>query len=121
MADESPDEIPDWKKNLSNLLNNLSNILKPIPSATFLILIATISLIGKNWNGLLDHLEENSYARGLITYLFAVVIIGVVIIIILFIFTADFTQESKERFSHAKDVLSLLLGIFGTIIGYYFG
>ena len=27
----------------------------------------------------------------------------------------------KERFDRGKEVLSLLIGIFGTIIGFYFG
>ena len=34
---------------------------------------------------------------------------------------AQQTDPAKEQFERGKEVLSLLLGVFGTIVGYYFG
>ncbi len=60
------------------------------------------------------------YARGMITLLFAV---GTVMIALLLTLSAIFLtgDDAKERFDRGKEVLSLLIGIFGTIIGFYFG
>jgi hypothetical protein len=56
------------------------------------------------------------FARGLITYLFAVVTIGTAVVLVL----SALLGTSKERFDHGKEVLGLLLGVFGTIVGFYF-
>ena len=64
------------------------------------------------------------YARGLITLTFCV---GVMIIAVVLILTAvlrdpdDNQARAEERFNRAKEVLTLLIGVFGTIIGFYFG
>jgi hypothetical protein len=62
------------------------------------------------------------FARGVITFLFAIGTIGSALIIILSIFTSERSlEESKERFYRAKEILTILIGILGAIVGYYFG
>ena len=67
-----------------------------------------------------EHIEKVEYARGMITLLFAT---GTIVIAILMTFCAIFSTDNiaKERFDRGKEILSLLIGIFGTILGFYFG
>ena len=57
-------------------------------------------------------------ARILITFLVAVSTVAIAFLAIL---TAMVIREYKERFALAKEVLTLLVGILGTIVGFYFG
>ncbi len=59
-------------------------------------------------------------ARGLITFLFSFSTVAIFLIIVICIFFYS-PSELKERIDHAKDILSLIIGIFGTILGFYFG
>ena len=56
------------------------------------------------------------FARGLITYLFAVVTIGTAVVLVL----SALLGTDKEKFDRGKEVLGLLLGVFGTMVGFYF-
>jgi hypothetical protein len=65
-------------------------------------------------------IRDIEYARGFITVLFGVGTIGIALILILSaVFLTD--ERAKERFDRGKEILSLLLGIFGTIVGFYYG
>ncbi len=57
-------------------------------------------------------------ARVLITFLVAVATVAIAFLAIL---TAMMLREYKERFALAKEVLTILVGILGTIVGFYFG
>lgn len=57
-------------------------------------------------------------SRDLITFLVAV---GSIAIAFLAVLTAMIIREHKERFPLAKDVLTAIIGILGTIVGFYFG
>mgnify|MGYP001206689760 CR=1 FL=1 len=59
-------------------------------------------------------------ARGFITVLFGVGTIAIAVIVTLSgVFLTG--EEAKERFARGKEVLGLVLGIFGTIVGFYYG
>ncbi|MEM6468060.1 MAG: hypothetical protein AAF802_00720 [Planctomycetota bacterium] len=61
-------------------------------------------------------------ARGLITVLFGVGTVAISITLFLSsLITLDSDVTFKERFSMAKEVLTVMIGIFGTIVGFYFG
>lgn len=64
--------------------------------------------------------EPMDFARGLITVLFATGTIGIAFILTA---TAVLASDVKfdERFGRAKEILTILIGIFGTILGFYFG
>ncbi len=60
------------------------------------------------------------FARGMITLLFSV---GTIVIALILTLAALFQTDeyAKERFTRAKEILNLLIGVFGTIVGFYFG
>jgi hypothetical protein len=71
---------------------------------------------------MLDRLARPEQARGLITFLFAVATVGIALVIVLAVFlSTGGKEEVSERFQMGKDVLALLMGVFGTILGFYFG
>ena len=71
--------------------------------------------------GVLRDMSRPEYARGLITFLFAVVTIGSALLLIVAGLIGAGDEVSERKFQRGKEVLSLLLGVFGTIVGYYFG
>jgi hypothetical protein len=100
--------------------------LNPIVAIAFAMLMAIVLLIGATTLGLdkglvLAHMGQVEFARGLITYLFAVVTIGTAVVLVVSALTADETPANERRFERGKEILSLLLGVFGTIVGFYFG
>ena len=71
---------------------------------------------------MLDRLARPEQARGLITFLFAVATVGIALVIVLAVFLSTGAKdEVSERFAMGKDVLAVLMGVFGTILGFYFG
>jgi hypothetical protein len=100
-------------------------LLVPVVFIALLILGGTFTLIGAAIlgvdSGVLSHMADSRFARGLITYLFATVTIGTAILLIVAALTSPVTKEEERRFERGKEVLSLLLGLFGTIVGFYFG
>lgn len=116
-----------WRAISRAIAGAIAALGQPIPLFALMILGSVIFLIGANlvgWDkgGVLDKLKDGEYARGLITYLFAVGTIGAVVILILAALTGSgATEERDARFDKAKEIFSLLIGIFGTIIGFYFG
>lgn len=98
----------------------------PIVAIAFAMLMAIVLLIGATTLGLdrgrvLTRMGQVEFARGLITYLFAVVTIGTAVVLVVSALTADETPANERRFERGKEILSLLLGVFGTIVGFYFG
>jgi hypothetical protein len=91
--------------------------------------VAVLALIGLGlaaaivW-GLFKHdsivreLANADLARGVITFIFAVGTIGIALLLT---FGALVGKNTVEEFTKAKEVLTLLMGVFGTILGFYFG
>ena len=74
---------------------------------------------GENGEPLLTRLAKVEVARGLITFVFVVGVIALALIIV----TANVTANDGEgqRFERSKEILTSLIAIVGTILGYYFG
>jgi hypothetical protein len=71
---------------------------------------------------MLAALARPEEARGLITFLFGVATVGIALVIVLAVFLSTGSKEEiAERFRMGKDVLAVLIGVLGTIIGFYFG
>lgn len=72
--------------------------------------------------GLLEFLSSISGARGLITFLIAIGTIAIAVILTLasVIMEASDTEALKERLSKGKEILTVLVGVLGTIVGFYF-
>ncbi|MGT2445912.1 hypothetical protein ACU4I5_26970 (plasmid) [Ensifer adhaerens] len=68
----------------------------------------------------LPSIAKPENARGLITFLFAFSTIAIIIIVA--ISTLYMKREEVEfRFQSAKDLITILIGVLGTILGFYFG
>lgn len=99
-------------------------ILHPVNVIAAMIVLAVISLIflaivGLDTGNVLKSLAEHDFARGLITYLFAVGTIGLAVLLVVGAMLGG--DEMANRFARGKEVLALLLGIFGTMVGFYYG
>jgi len=98
----------------------------PIVVIAMMIVVSVIALIGAavigiDRGGVLSAMARSEFARGLITYLFAVVTIGTAVVLVLAALLSAGDDISEKRFQHGKEILSLLLGVFGTMVGFYFG
>ena len=107
-------------------MSDNSNWKHPAFIISLLLIVGVFLLIGAavldiDEGKVLKNMADSSFARGLITYLFAIVTIGTAIVIVVSVLTSDFDEKNQKKFENAKDVLSLLLGVFGVIVGFYFG
>jgi hypothetical protein len=66
----------------------------------------------------LKDLAEPSNARGIITFIISISAIGVALILILY---SLFGTQKSEQYRQAREVYVGLMGILGTIVGFYFG
>ena len=69
------------------------------------------------YSGMLANMQSPEYARGVITYLYAVVTIGTAVVLVV----SALLGSDKVRQDDGRQILALLLGVFGTIVGFYFG
>jgi hypothetical protein len=96
-------------------------LMDPASLISLLILLGVLFLLGMaildlDKGRVLVGMGKVSFARGLITYLFAVVTIGTAVVLVL----SALLGSEKEKFDRGKEVLGLLLGVFGTMVGFYF-
>ena len=114
--------MTDPQNSRPSIFETLSN---PIVFIAVLIVLSVILLIGAAVFGIdkivLSGMAHSEFARGLITYLFAVVTIGTAVVLVLAALLSTGDDVSEKRFQNGKEILSLLLGLFGTMVGFYFG
>jgi hypothetical protein len=67
-------------------------------------------------------LQKTDVSRGLITFLVAVITVAIALSLVIWVLVSNLDNEDlKIRFASAKEILSTLVGILGTILGFYFG
>lgn len=71
-------------------------------------------------SSLLRELASLDQARGLITFLVAVTTVGIALILTVYVVVTN-DPSVKDRFILGKEVLTGLIGVLGTIVGFYFG
>lgn len=71
-------------------------------------------------SSIVEGLSESKTARGLITFIFAIGTMGIALLVCLRGLVGS-GEPAKESFYRAKEVLTILVGILGTIVGFYFG
>jgi hypothetical protein len=69
---------------------------------------------------ILGDLADIETARGLITFLIAVCTVAIALILSISSIISRGTKAG-QRFTQGKEVLTLLIGVLGTIVGFYFG
>ena len=91
-------------------------------AAVFVLAVVGLVLLGGGIlkeKHIVSNLSKVEYARGLITYIFA---IGTIAIALVLVVAALFgSEETKDNFGRGKEILTVLIGVFGTILGFYFG
>ncbi|MHA6325653.1 hypothetical protein [Roseivivax sp. CAU 1753] len=99
------------------------NILSFGPSV-FVLMIVVLGVIAfgifsKSEPRLLEQLSDIETARGLITFIFALGVMSLALIIV----SAGFVSTAlpDHSFDRAKEVFTSLVAILGTILGFYFG
>ncbi|WP_201838799.1 hypothetical protein [Microvirga zambiensis] len=83
-------------------------------------IVAGIIAYGIFAGDFLASLAKPEHARGLITFLFAFSAIAIILVIAIAIFWVK-KEEIDDRFGKAKDLLTIVIGVLGTILGFYFG
>lgn len=97
--------------------------LMPFVGIAFIAVIVAIGygIFGSDVQ-LLSSLRDPATARGLITFLVAVTTVSLALMIAIYAMgSTESKDDLKERFSWAKEVLTILVGILGTILGFYYG
>jgi hypothetical protein len=113
----------------------LSDILESFPkldasqtigllAGAAIFVLATIGLVVLGFGilqtqGIVDKISQIGYARGLITYILAIGTVAVALVLVVSALLG--TDASKGSFDRGKEILTVMIGIFGTILGFYFG
>lgn len=97
-------------------------LLNPVPLVALTMIAGVMFLLAAaifnfDVGHVLTSMGHPEFARGLITYLFTIVTIGTAIVLII----SALLGGDKEHFDRGKEILGLLLGVFGTMVGFYFG
>jgi hypothetical protein len=100
------------------LLNNIGSLFL----VAFGIIVAIILVWGIFWHGssFIGLISKADQARGLITFLFSFTTIALFILIAITTFWMN-KDDVEARVNKAKDLLTIMIGIFGTILGFYYG
>jgi hypothetical protein len=72
------------------------------------------------WGSMGEQIAKTEFARGMITLLFGV---GTIMIALVLTLTAILQtgMTAEDRFKYGMQILTVLIGVFGTILGFYFG
>jgi hypothetical protein len=103
-----------WWENTSSFIFSVLGIV------TLLALIVVISVGFFIPNGPLELLGTLEIARGIITFLIAFTTVGIAVILTISTVVLQDSPENDKRFDRGKQVLTVLIGVLGTIVGFYF-
>lgn len=67
------------------------------------------------------NVADDSIARAIITVTFTMGAMAVALIVVLAALLLRSSPDLEKRLANAKEILTVLVGILGTIIGFYFG
>ncbi|HEX9001786.1 MAG TPA: carboxypeptidase-like regulatory domain-containing protein [Blastocatellia bacterium] len=102
----------------SNQKLTVQNVALSLIAAFFAFFLFK-GLLGPGGFNAMD-LGKEEVARGVITYLVSVGTITIAMVLVLSVILGSETGN-HERFARGKEVLTILIGVLGTIIGFYYG
>jgi hypothetical protein len=92
-----------------------------------IVIIGLFIFVGYSlWHGLSDQsvlvtkLSDPAFARGLITFIITVSTIGLAFAMIYQAFSDD-GNNADNKYRRAREIFASLMGVLGTIVGFYFG
>ena len=100
-----------------------------IENPSYLILLLGVLVVFGLGYGLFKSDSQFLYAlrsaevsRGLITFLVAVTTVSLAILVVLYAISSTLPEDQiKERLGFSKEILTTMVGILGTVLGFYFG
>jgi hypothetical protein len=116
---QAPLPVTKWWQNLGSIIPSVMTVSTLVLTgllSTCILFVIIFGLITKN--PIIRELSSIDYARGLITFVFAIGTIGIALLVAM---GALIGNLSANTITTAKEVLTILIGIFGTILGFYFG
>ena len=119
-ADEAAKHLADASSIYDKVINSFVYLL------SIGILIIAMALLGYIGYGMynsnfLTNLENPAITRGIVTFLFTLSTVIIALLIVLGSLLGSNVAELAPRFQQGKEVLTILIGVFGTIVGFYFG
>jgi hypothetical protein len=87
--------------------------------ATLAVVFAIVLYQGFH-NSTLDFSNTNS-ARGMITFVVSVVTVGIALILVMGAAFMSGSKDLDKRFAFGKEVFTVLVGVLGTVMGFYYG
>ena len=122
--DENENDENDGNGENMSFLQRISNLFPFLPQIAMCVVgIITITAIAAIiYSGNLSSIGDggSNVARGLITFLVAIVTVAIAIILTLSAVMSS-SKDYKERFALGKEILTIFIGVLGTIVGFYFG
>ncbi len=119
-------QMTKWQRFVATIAENALSVFMLI-MLLFFIVVLILALFGGfltsgsgGKDGFLTTISDITVTRGLITFLFGIATVAVSILLVIAAFTSS-GPDIKERFDMGKQVLATLIGVFGTIVGFYFG
>jgi hypothetical protein len=103
---------PNWTQYIQPILLGLLGLV---------MLAGIIYAVTEPSGVILGRLKERDAARGLITFLIAVATVGIAVILAISTLVLSEGDAGDKRFDRGKQVLSVMIGVLGTIVGFYFG
>ena len=85
------------------------------------VVVASV-VIGLARPGTFFHsLREPSFARGVITFMVSMAAVTLGFVVVVYAFFGRLDEQSEARFRRAREIFVAMMGVLGTIVGYYFG
>jgi hypothetical protein len=103
-----------WWENTSSFIFSVLGII------TLLTLLTVLGVSSFTDKGPLQELGRLEIARGLITFLIAFTTVGIALILAISTVVLQDSPENDKRFDRGKQILTVLIGVLGTIVGFYF-
>lgn len=117
-----PDAKPAIPANNNGQNGGIGNIALQwvVAILAFAAVGAIIYALYQKGSGFLASLQNLEAARGLITFLVVFTTVIISITLVAYVATSS-GSDVKDRFGFGKEILTALIGILGTILGFYFG
>ena len=115
-ANQPPANQPPANQPPANQSTGSGRIFDVIRGYLYLFLIGFVVYALVSNNPVIARLAEPGFARGLITFLISVATIGLAFVLV---YQAD--GSTDDSFRRAREIFTGLMGVLGTIVGFYFG